>query len=105
MRRLQASPHVILLNFYYHGFGDTVVGELVAPMAALSQLQALVFAGACPTSPLKMVGLQPQHNNNNHSSVSIPHILKAIAFGAEGCIALSSSLVHLFAFEGTASRR
>jgi hypothetical protein len=74
MRRLQASPHVILLNLNGHGIDDAMMREMAAPIAALSELQALVLTSACPTSPLKMVGLQPQHN----SSLFMPHTLQTI---------------------------
>ena len=80
MRRLQASPHVILLNLRGHGIDGATMREMAAPIAALSELQALVLTSACPTSPLSlsMVGLQQQHNHHrllHHSSLSIPHTL------------------------------
>ena len=45
MRRLQASPHVILLNLHGHKFGTATMQEMAAPIAALSELQAHVLAG------------------------------------------------------------
>ena len=45
MRRLQASPHVILLNLRGHEFGTATMREMAAPIAALSELQALLLAG------------------------------------------------------------
>ena len=81
MRRLQANPHVILLNLMDQGIDGATMQEMAAPIAALSELQALVLWGACPTSPLSlsMVGLQQQHNHHrllHHSSLSIPHTLQ-----------------------------
>ncbi len=46
MRRLHASPHAVLLNLLGHGFGEAVMQELAAPMAALSKLQVLVLSCA-----------------------------------------------------------
>ena len=51
MRRLQASPHVILLNLNGHRCGAATMREMAAAIAALSELQALVLSSACPTSP------------------------------------------------------
>jgi hypothetical protein len=79
MRRLQASPHVILLNLDGHKFDGATMREMAAPIAALSELQALVLTSACPTSPLKMAGLQPQHNRHRHSSLFMSHTLQTIA--------------------------
>ena len=81
MRRLQANPHVILLNLMSQGIDGATMQEMAAPIAALSELQALVLYSACPTSPLSlsMVGLQQQHNHHcllHHSSLSIPHTLQ-----------------------------
>ena len=81
MRRLQANPHVILLNLMSQGIDVATMQEMAAPIAALSELQALVLLGSCPTSPLSlsMVGLQQQHNHHrllHHSSLSIPHTLQ-----------------------------
>ena len=81
MRRLQANPHVILLNLSRQGIDGATMQEMAAPIAALSELQVLVLYGACPTSPLSlsMVGLQQQHNHHrllHHSSLSIPHTLQ-----------------------------
>jgi hypothetical protein len=56
MRRLQASPHVILLNLRDHGIYGARMQEMTAAIAVLSELRALVLSSACPTSPLKMVG-------------------------------------------------
>ena len=82
MRRLQANPHVILLNLMNQRIDGATMQEMAAPIAALSELQVLVLWGACPTSPLSlsMVGLQQQHNHHrllHHSSLSIPHTLQA----------------------------
>jgi hypothetical protein len=52
MRRLHAAPHAVLLNLHGHFFGDGVMQEMAAPMAALSNLQALVLSRACPPPPL-----------------------------------------------------
>ena len=57
MRRLQASPHVILLNLSGHKIDGVTMRDMAAPIAALSELQALVLRGACPTPPINMVGL------------------------------------------------
>ncbi len=51
MRRLQAAPHAVLLNLYGHYFGEDVMQEMAAPMAALSNLQALVLSCTCPPPP------------------------------------------------------
>ncbi len=48
MRRLQASPHVILLNLSNHACGADTMREMAAPIAALSELQALVLTGTSP---------------------------------------------------------
>jgi hypothetical protein len=71
MRRLQASPHVILLNLHDHGFGDSVMGELAAPMAALSQLQVLVLSCTRPSSSSSSATFRPaamhgQHRHRRH---------------------------------------
>ena len=51
MRRLQASPHVILLNLTHQGIDGATMQEMAAPIAALSELQALVLGCACLTYP------------------------------------------------------
>jgi hypothetical protein len=86
MRRLQASPHVILLNLWGHGIDGATMREMAAPIAALSELQALVLNGACPTSPRKMVGLQPQHNRHRHSSLSMSHTLQTMALAPKAAL-------------------
>jgi len=83
MRRLQASPHVILLNLWGHGIDGATMREMAAPIAALSELQALDLTSACPTSPLNMVGLQPQHNRHRHSSLSMSHTLQPMALATK----------------------
>ena len=65
MRRLQASPHVILLNLMGHKFGAATMREMAAPIAALSELQALLLGGTCP----------PPSGRHRRSSLSIPHTL------------------------------
>ncbi len=84
MRRLQASPHVILLNLWGQRIDGATMQEIAASIAVLSELQALVLYGACPTSPLSlsMVGLQQQHNHHRLlllCSLSIPHTLQTTA--------------------------
>ncbi len=51
MRRLHAAPHAVLLNLYGHDFGEAVMQEMAAPMAALSKLQALILSCTCPPPP------------------------------------------------------
>ncbi len=51
MRRLHAAPHAVLLNLHCHNFGEGVMQEMAAPMAALSNLQALVLSCTCPPPP------------------------------------------------------
>ncbi len=46
MRRLQANPHVILLNLCGQGIDGATMQEISASMAALSELRALVLYGA-----------------------------------------------------------
>ena len=86
MRRLQASPHVILLNLWGHEIDAATMREMAAPIAALSDLQALVLVGTCPPPPAAtaaaLLPLHPSHIADND-------------LGDEGRIALSSSLVHL----------
>ena len=72
MRRLHAAPHAVLLNLNGHFFGESVMQGMAAPMTALSKLQALVLSRTCPPDP-------PTGNSIRDA----------------GCIALSSSLVHL----------
>jgi hypothetical protein len=48
MRRLHAAPHAVLLNLYGHHFGEGVMQKMAAPIAALSNLQALVLSCTCP---------------------------------------------------------
>jgi hypothetical protein len=84
MRRLQANPHVILLNLMHQGIHGAAMQEISASISALSELQVLVLYGACPTSPLSlsMAGLQQQHNHHrllHHSSPSIPHTFQPTA--------------------------
>jgi hypothetical protein len=70
MLRLQASPHVILLNLHDHGFGDSVMGELAVPMAALSQLQVLVLSCTRPSSSssstFHAAAMHGQHRHRRH---------------------------------------
>jgi hypothetical protein len=75
MRRLQANPHVILLNIYNQVFGDTVMEELAAPIAALSQLQVLVLTctRSFSTFTICTAALHGQHCRHRHSTLSIPH--------------------------------
>jgi hypothetical protein len=74
MRRLQASPHVILLNLYGHECGADTMREMAAPIAALSELQALVLA--CMPSPPPC--------RHRRSSLSIPHTLQITTSATKG---------------------
>ncbi len=51
MRRLHAAPHAVLLNLIGHHFGEGVMQEMAAPIAALSKLQVLVLTCTCPPTP------------------------------------------------------
>jgi hypothetical protein len=57
MRRLQAKPHVILLNLESQHIDGATMQEIAAAIAALSELQTLVLYGSCPagTSPLSLL--------------------------------------------------
>jgi hypothetical protein len=46
MRRLHAEPHAVLLNLQGHRFGEAVMQEMAASMAALNKLQVLVLSCA-----------------------------------------------------------
>ena len=51
MRRLHAAPHAVLLNLNDNYFGEGVMQEMAAPIAALSKLQVLVLSCTCPPPP------------------------------------------------------
>ena len=107
MRRLQASPHVILLNLWGHKIDAATMREMAAPIAALSELQALVLTGACP---FEMVGRSHSTTatatsrecfmscclilililfclidwgRHRHSSLSMPHTLQEMALATK----------------------
>jgi hypothetical protein len=85
MRRLQASPHVILLNLNGHGIDGVTMRKMAAPIAALRELQALVLSSACPTSPLKMVG-RSHSTTATHSSLSMSHTLQGMALATKDAL-------------------
>jgi hypothetical protein len=67
MRRLQASPHVILLNFSDHACDADTMREMAVPIAALSELQALVLACTCLPLPPPAATAAPPSPSLTHS--------------------------------------
>jgi len=91
MRRLQASPHVILLNLMGHEIDAATMREMAAPIAALSELQALVLVG----NDIGDEGCIALSSSLVHLSHLEELYLSDNRIGAEGCIALSSGERHV----------